>query len=466
MLGRLGSRFFIPLLLLPADAAAHSFGKVYTLPMPLHIYLAAVSFALLLSTMAAVWILKVGHTTNPHISVKPNQVGPAHENNSLGSWPWLTIVLLMSCMLTSAVGSKNPYLNIGMNLFWIDFLLLFFYVNFFLNNFRSLNPWQGIVFLLWNKLRGVLPRHSQENPVPAYLAIFPLFNMLALFSIELLTHANPRALAIFLLLYLLVTIYGVAQIGPARWFKDYDFFNLFFGVFTIARLKDSQPLRPLEILIVFFVLATTTFDGIKETLLWLSIYWGSFYQSVLSGIFGFDYSADFKLLQVVFTAFEAFTLIVVAPLAYILVFAMFCLGITRTLSAKKQIKKVFLGATRSVIPIVVTYHAAHYLSLLGEQAFQFPFMLADPFGWGWFPEISNLRLALSWTFRPEWVWHLQVLMILAGHAWGGILIHQTIAEFTSSPNRIRVAHFGALLLMISLTTIGLWVLSLPINPNS
>jgi hypothetical protein len=189
------------------------------------------------------------------------------------------------------------------------------------------------------------------------------------------------------------------------------------------------------------------------------------YQSVLNGIFGFDYSADFKLLQFAFTAFEAFTLIVVTPLAYILMFAVFCLATTQILAVKNQLSKLFVGAARSVIPIVVTYHAAHYLSLLGEQAFQFPLMLADPFGLGWIPEVSNLRLAMAWTFNPEWVWHAQVLLILAGHAWGGVMIHQTIAEFSSTSNRIRVAHLGALLLMVSLTTIGLWVLSLPINPN-
>lgn len=456
------SRVFLSLLLLPAEVFAHSFGKVYTLPMPLHVYLAGVSFALLLSTLAAVWMYRVDHTTCRNMNAADQRTKPLKQH----SWIWVSTFLLMMCMLTSAIGNRNPFLNISMNLFWIDFLLLFFYINFFVNKFSVINPWQAIVFFIFEKFQKFLPEPAPQASAPLHPLTLPILCMVALFSIELLTHANPRALAVFLLLYLLISIYGASRIGPVRWFKDYDFFNLFFAVFTIARLKDRRALRPLETCIVFFVLATTTFDGIKESLLWLSIYWGGFYQSVLNGMLGLQYSADFKLLQAVFTTFEAFTLIVIAPIVYVLLFAFFSIATAQILSVKNQLPQLFFSAARSVIPIVVTYHAAHYLSLLGEQAFQLPFMLVDPFGWGWLPEISNLRLTMAWTFDPEWVWYAQVLLILAGHAWGGIMIHHAIGTYSSTSNRLLVAHSGALLLMVSLTTIGLWVLSLPINPNS
>lgn len=457
---------------IPNAALAHSFGKVYSLPIPLHLYVAAVGFALLLSTVAAVWMLKARGRNPINAKSKAWAMGlkTQFDNHVASQSPWAGVMvgLLLLCMAASAFGVRNPFANISMNLFWIDFMLVFFYLNFFFDDFSRINPWRWIAQKIVKNYSGTFNYSATFAGPPSTSALWgsvPFFTMLALFAVELLTHANPRALAVFLVVYLLLTLWGSMRFGVMTWFRHYDFFQVFFHLFSIRRIREQKRLSGLELYMVFFVLAMTTFDGLKETLLWVSVYWGSFYQHLLNGFFGLQYGQDFKLLQNVFTVFETLTL-VVAPVAYMLLFALFAICSAHLLNARSRFLDLFFSAGMSVIPIVVTYHAAHYLSLMGEQAFQFPFMLFDPFGWGWLPNVSAMRLNLSWTLPPEWAWHIQVVLILAGHAWGGVLLHQVIAEFSATRVRAFLAHACSLTLMVCLTTVGLWVLSLPINPNA
>ncbi len=447
------------LLVMHPVARAHSFGKVYSLPIPLYLYVFAVSMALLCSTVAAVWMLRrqAAHTSAPVPVTVNTRLEEAGAPSSVWALPGLGVLIL--CMVTAAFGVVNPFINISMNLFWIDFMLVLFYINFFTDDFASLNPWRWLAGRLWGRASSA----RQAQPGLGWQLV-PLLSMLGLFAVELLTHANPRALALFLVVYTLVTLYGAKRWGVGLWFARHDFFQVYFHLFSLKRLRDSKPLTHLELYIVFFVLAMTTFDGLKDTLLWVSIYWGKLYQGVLNTSMGLDYSRDFALLQRLFTGFESLTLIV-APFAYMALFAAFA-GLTALLLGRPhQTRELLYRSAVCVIPVVITYHAAHYVSLLCEQALQFVFMLFDPMGWGWIPSVTSLRLSVSWTLPPDIAWHAQVALILLGHAWSGVLLHQLIARYPASEIRTGAAHGIALSLMVLLTTIGLWVLSLPINPN-
>ena len=60
------------------------------------------------------------------------------------------------------------------------------------------------------------------------------------------------------------------------------------------------------------------------------------------------------------------------------------------------------------------------------------------------------------------VWHVQVGLILAGHIAGVYLSHQEAARLWAGRGRIAASQLPLLLLMVTLTTVGLWILSLPI----
>jgi hypothetical protein len=61
------------------------------------------------------------------------------------------------------------------------------------------------------------------------------------------------------------------------------------------------------------------------------------------------------------------------------------------------------------------------------------------------------------------VWHTQVALILAGHIVSVYLAHVEALKVFPNPRHAVLSQLPMLVLMVLLTTVGLWILSLPID---
>jgi hypothetical protein len=116
----------------------------------------------------------------------------------------------------------------------------------------------------------------------------------------------------------------------------------------------------------------------------------------------------------------------------------------------------------SLIPIAFVYHLTHYYTLLPVQGIQLVRMVSDPLGVGWnLFGTALLKLPPS-RLDASFIWHSQVALILAGHIASVFLAHIEALRIFSARRSAVASQIPMLLLMVVLTAVGLWILSLPL----
>jgi hypothetical protein len=124
--------------------------------------------------------------------------------------------------------------------------------------------------------------------------------------------------------------------------------------------------------------------------------------------------------------------------------------------------KIFVAYSYSVLPVALFYHLAHNaMHLLMEGPDIIP-LLSDPMGAGadWFG-------TASWEVAPimaqQNIWYLQVGLILVGHIFGVIVAHRISRGLFSDPRDSIRSLVPMLVFMVSLSVLGLWLMSLDMN---
>jgi len=114
----------------------------------------------------------------------------------------------------------------------------------------------------------------------------------------------------------------------------------------------------------------------------------------------------------------------------------------------------------TLIPIAAAYLVAHYFSefVFQEQA-QFTYLLSDPLGVG-----SNLfgtaGSGIDYTvLTAKTVWYVQVAALVVGHVIGLTMAHDRAIALYRDPKEASRSQYWMLLVMISFTTFGLYLLS-------
>ena len=118
----------------------------------------------------------------------------------------------------------------------------------------------------------------------------------------------------------------------------------------------------------------------------------------------------------------------------------------------------------SLIPIAFVYNLSHYFTLLFTDAPRLLPLISDPFGAGWdlFGTAQFVRQPMSQP-PARFVWHIQVGLILVGHVVSVYLAHAQALRIFAERRKALWSQFPMLVLMIALTSVGLWILSLPIG---
>jgi hypothetical protein len=440
-------------LLLPA----HGLGGAKDLPIPLPLAVAGATAALIVSFC----VLALAWRTPRYQDPRPGRPAPgwlaATVDDARFQWAVRILGLLFFGYVTWALlwGPDlvtNPALGTFYVLVWVGLVpasLLFGQVA------RALSPVRTLNLLLARVTGG--DAAVGLRPYPARLGYWPAAIGLLVFVWQELVNPQSAYLGsvrLFLAVYLAVMLVGAAVFGE-EWFERADPFEAYsslvaklscWGRDHDGRLVLRSPLanlgtvvpRPGLVAVVAVLFGSTAFDSFKDTIPWLR-----FVQDL-----GLDETLTNSL------ALLAFCLVV---------------GITFTLAAMstgvetsgpRAVRRSQLPnlLAHSVVPIIVGYMTAHYLSYLVEQGQSTIIQLSDPMVRG-----DNLLGTANWSvnywlsFHPSLLAVVKVLAVVTGHVVGVIAAHDR--ALTVLPPRHQVTgQIGMLVVMVAYTASGLYLL--------
>ncbi|KQY60359.1 hypothetical protein ASD11_12980 [Aeromicrobium sp. Root495] len=407
--------------------AGHGVGGSTDLPIPFLYAMVGASWALTISfaVLALAWR-------------EPRLVGES-EGDVPARRPWLAGVglLLTAWVLgTLYLGPDEPG-NGGLGavyvLVWVGLVPLALLAG---HVWRDLSPWRTLQSVV-GRLTG---RPDGFATYPERLGYWPA--VAGLFAFVWLELASPDpgsidALRLWVALYALVAVVAGLAFGP-RWFERGDPFDVYSAI--VARLspfvRDGRwvlhnPLRTLPTLpvapglvaLLATLLGSTAYDSFSASEFWQS--------------------------RTVDGAQRTLTL-----LAFCVVVALlFQLASRATGGVSGRERAALPGAlAHSLVPIVVGYVFAHYLTYLVEKGQVVLFALLEPTGWPADPSVSYVLSTHTSTLAG-----LKVAFVVAGHVLAVVAAHDRALVLLPKAHRLS-GQLAMLVLMVAYTFTGLFLL--------
>src|SRR5437763_5780187 len=461
-------------------ARAHTFGTVYNLPVPFWMYAYGAGAALVVSFVIVAYFASVPKAAAAALSAEAQpgrvvgHVGPGWILTMRTLW----VFALALSILAGFIGVRNAYANINMTLFWVVFVLGCFYLAALIGDFYALaNPWLALCDLA-DRMKSDLFR--ARRPYPRRLGYYPALALyIGFIWIELFGRTQPRSLAVVLLVYTAITFIGAAIFGKDAWFRYGEFFAVMFRLagrlapveYTAAdatrgsRVLLRKPFAglvetPAEhgslLVFVLFMLSSTAYDGIHDTLPWVTVFWKDLYP-LLTALINRPY-----LFFVDFYYYWQWSMLFVSPFIYLAIYVFFIALAKAAAGSATPVRTLALRFAMSLVPIAFVYNVTHYYTLLASQGVTIVRLASDPFGFGWDLFGSGQSVTTPLVLDAGGVWHTQVGLILLGHIIGVYLAHLEAVRCFPETRRAIVSQLPMLVLMVLFTTAGLWILSLPI----
>ena len=469
------------LLVLPADAQAHGFGRLYNLPVPFWLYAWGAVSALLLSFLLIAYFAAASAAT-PALTSRQLKA-PGWLRSGLPVLKLLSVFVLLLCIATGLFGYRDPYRNFSMSFFWIVFTLGFTYLSAVLGNFyAALNPWR----VMTDTLGHYRPGYTRGRyTYPARLGDWPALVLYLLFiCFELFGHSQPFSLAAALLVYSAINVVGVWLVGSQAWFAHGEFFSVFLRLIALmapldyrratahehgslhlrppfAGLVRERPAHISTVVLALAMLSTTAFDGLRETQWWVRLFWND-PTGIVTALAGARPVNAYALLRPWYIAWEMFWLLA-SPLLYLGAY-LACIALAKRLAhSARPLRELALDFGYTLLPIALAYHLSHYATLLLTHGPKIISLISDPFGWDW-----NL-FGTAWLFRAPilpgmaLVWHTQVGLILFGHLVSVHVVHRIALRVMPGRRQALLSELPMLGLMILFTVAGLWILAQPLT---
>lgn len=459
-----------PFFIAPKPAFAHSFGQLYNLPVPFWMYLYGAAGAIIISFLIIGYFFT---RSNDAVALAQLNLSKFRLIQVIITPKTLNVIKIISLFLFAAtiasgfLGSNDPTRNFNMTFFWIIFYLGLTYITFFIGNIYSvLNPWKMLIE--WVELGWGLPLKAKFK-YPQKLGYFPALIFYFIFIwLELFGSVTPLSLSTYLFLYTILNFGAVYLFGKDEWFKYGEFFSVYFRL--IAKMsplsyKDGKlylhpPLVALTegkntsltlLLFVLFMLSSTAFDGFRATRAWDLIYWQNI-DNITRPILG---NASVLTAQT-FGLMLAWVIFLYAYLILLL--------IAKVLTGYKgSLLQIICNFAFSLLPIAFVYNFAHYYTLLltdGQNIIKF---ISDPLGLGW-NIFNTAKFTPNLTLlNANTTWHIQVAVILLGHVAGVYIAHLAALRVFPTHKKALLSQIPMLILMVTYTIAGLWILSQPIN---
>ncbi|WP_396612510.1 hypothetical protein ACH9L7_04340 [Haloferax sp. S1W] len=343
-------------------------------------------------------------------------------------------------------GPSTAIANLGVLIVWVGWWAGFTMLTYLVVDVWPLvNPWRTLGAVLGSLV------DTRSRSIPERVGSWPsVVGLLALVWIEVVSplSANPRALAIVVLGYSVVTVAGVLVFGD-EWFEHVDpvsrVFRLYGLLAPIQRTDDgfsvSFPGAALarveaamdtdDIAFVVALLWVTTYDGLVST-----VAWDGFLDTLTPVP-----SWMVNLLGVV-----------VGFLVFFVVYhraAAFARETAETYVTGDFIAGWFAPA---LVPIAAGYHLAHFVGFVLGLAPALLTVAFDPLS----PPANIPVLAL-----PEWVGSLQLVFVVLGHLLAVWIAHTR--SFDVFPGRLQPlrSQYPFVVVTICYTASSLWVVAQP-----
>jgi len=278
-----------------------------------------------------------------------------------------------------------------------------------------------------------------------------------------LASPNPAALPwvrTWLLGYTVVLLVGAWLCGQ-RWFARVDPFGVY--SMAVSRLspfrRDPQtgrigignpfdhllslPIRPGVVAVLAVLLGSTAFDSFSS-----SVTWRNFADRLAKAVHVVPVSVSLSALRtiglLVFVAVVATT---------------FSLAARATGGVDREERRSLPGElAHSLIPIVVGYIFAHYLSYPVERGQQAVSALADPLGRGWnLLGLGHLHVAYVLSMHPTVLAVIKVSSVVTGHIVAVIAAHDKALRLLPAGHQLT-GQLTMMLVMVSYTFTGLYLL--------
>ena len=401
----------------------HGVGGSTDLPIPFLYAMVGASWALTISfaVLALAW-------REPRFDVEPEAAEPPARR------PWLAVVgvLVAGWFLGALFAGRDEAGNAGLGalyiLVWVGLVPLALLAG---HVWRDLSPWRTIQALVGR----VSGRANGFVAYPDRLGYWPA--VAGLFAFVWLELASPDpgsidAVRLWVACYVVVTVVGGIVFGP-RWYDRADPFDVYSAI--VARLspfvRDGRwaihhplrslpqvPIAPGLVALLATLLGSTAFDSFSASSFWQSKSVSGFLQTLT--LAGF--------CVVVAVLFQA------------------AARAAGGVSAEKRAELPGRLA-HSLVPIVVGYIFAHYLTYLVEHGQAVLFALAS----------VDAEVTFVLSTHTSMLAALKVSFVVAGHILAVVAAHDRALIVLPRSHRLS-GQMGMLLLMVAYTFTGLYLL--------
>jgi hypothetical protein len=500
------------LALLPAGAAAHAFGERYDLPLPLTLWLAAAGATVAFSFLIIALALRrgAGGVSYPRMNLlRLRGVRPLAHPFVPGALRALSAGVFIVLIAAGLFGTQDPFRNLAPAFVWIVWWIGFSYLSAAAGDLWAvLNPWKALY--LWaeaiaKKIRPAA-RFGLERDLPAGLGMWPATVLLLVFGwLEIVWGGNavPANIAWLALGYSALTWAGMFAFGREPWLRSAEIFTVYFGLLArlapievrarsaaacaacsarscrsapgncvncyecferaaeperewnlrppAAGLLDARLVSASTAAFVIVMLATVTFDGLRETPPWAAL---------LARL-----SQPGKPVSEALWSASATGGLLLGPCVLALVIlgaSALMAGLTRDDAHPASAGELARLFVPTLLPIAFAYHVAHYLSYLLVAGQVVIPLASDPFGRGW-----NLLGTAHYKIDAgivgaRFAWYVSVAVIVLGHVLAMYVAHRLALARFSEPRAARRSQYPLAALMVAYTMVSLWILAQPI----
>lgn len=444
-------------MLLPAPL--HGLGGAQDLPIPLSLAVAGGTAALLVSfcVLALAWRSPRYEPARPGIRV------PVLDVADLPVFAWALRLLGLAafgyCLVPLVWGPDlrvNPVLGVFYVLVWVGLVPLSLALGPIV---KAVSPLRTL-----HRLLCTITRSEPDNGVLAYperLGYWPA--AVTLFAFVWQELVNPDQVFVDSVRFWLAVYAGVMLVGSAvygdTWFARADPFEVYSSLLArlspwgrdeegrlvvrspLANLATTTP-RPGLVAVVAVLLGSTAWDSFRDSLTWARFSQGRFQE--WSGL-------DVSPVLLNNLGLLAGCLLV---------------GLTFTLAARLSgldgvdVRHRDLPAmlAHSVLPIIVGYMVAHYLTYLVEQGQTTIRQLSDPLVRGDdFLGTAGMPINMWLSMNPSFLAVTKVLAVVTGHVLGVVAAHDRALRVLPPAHQV-LGQLGLLMVMVAYTTGGLWLL--------
>ncbi len=384
------------------------------------------------------------------------------------------VFLFVLTVYSALHGTDAPDRNFSLTFVFVTFWLGMAGVSVIFGDvFRAFNPWRAIARTVSAGFKLVAGQGAPAPfTYPEKLGRWPaVLGVLAFAWLELIYGAsgltvglNPHATGVAVIVYSGIAFAGMGLFGVDKWLERGEVFSVYMNMFSQlaplevrdGKLGRRKPFSaaghgwaavPGSVGVVVVTIAATSFDGGQEGLFkgWISSMFHRINDLGVGPTTAFRIDESIVLIAVVMG-----------------IGAVFALGLwgMRTVDPGRSVVELGHRFGHTLIPIAAAYLLAHYFSefVFQEQA-QFTYLLSDPLGTG-SDLFGTAGSGIDYTvLTAKTVWYVQVAALVIGHVIGLTMAHDRAIALYEDPKEATRSQYWMLLVMITFTTFGLYLLS-------